>query len=215
MQNLRSHPQGAGNPNIPRSCTALLQSSQSAAPGTSVYHTHASPSLSKRCERFRSVPGVGGRGGGESCCHFLREQPNTLTQRKTEGNNAESREGSTTAVKKIKSSQTKWGELGETKQKKLTDIENYPEKSQWKCNLDIHFKRFEVSGTHLFICNPVWPRQTEIILKLNIQRNSHFLHLEIPIKRGSCLLVSYYIFSFHPNFLVTLFHCKCKKAFCY
>lgn len=62
MQDLRSNPQGAGNPNIPRSWTALLQSSQSAAPGTSVYHTHASPSLSKRCERFCSLPvGEGGK----------------------------------------------------------------------------------------------------------------------------------------------------------
>lgn len=95
MQDLRSNPQGAGNPNIPRSCTALLQSSQSAAPGTSVYHTHASPSLSKRCERFRRVPvGRGeGVGGGGSCCHFLRGNPYTLTQQKTQRVTMQSQKG--------------------------------------------------------------------------------------------------------------------------
>lgn len=197
MQDLRSNPQGAGNPNIPWSCTALLQNSQSAAPGASVYHTHASPSLSKRCERFRRVPGEWG--GGGSCCHFLRGKPDTLTQQKTQGHNAESERGSTTAVKKIKSSQTKRGQLGKTK--KIDWRRKLSWKSQWKCNLDFHFKRFEVSGTHLFICTPVWPRQTEIILKLNIRRNSHFLYLlvEIPVKRGSCLLVSYCIFFFSPG----------------
>lgn len=196
MQDLRSNPQGAGNPNIPRSCTALLQSSQSAAPGTSVYHTHASPSLSKRCERFRSLP-VGGGGGGK-----LLPLPVGATQHAHPTNNRGSqcrvRKGSTTAVKKIKPSQTKRGELGKTKQKKIDWHRKLSWKSQWKCNLDFHFKRFEVSGTHLFICNPVWPRQTEIILRLNIRRNSPFLYLEIPIKRGSCLLVSYYIFFFSP-----------------
>lgn len=92
-------------------------------------------------------------------------------------------------------------------------------KSKWKCNLNFHFKRFEVSGTHLFISTPpppptMWPRQTEINLKLNILRNSHFIYLEIPIKRGSCLSVSYYLFIFLftlTNFLVIVFHCKRKR----
>lgn len=124
MQDLRSNPQGAGNPNIPRSCTALLQSSQSAAPGTSVYHTHASPSLSKRCERFRRVPVGGGGGRGKLLPLPAGESLHTHPTKNTEGHNAESERGSTTAVTKIKSSQTKRGELGKTK---LTDIENYPE----------------------------------------------------------------------------------------
>lgn len=215
MQDLRSNPQGAGNPNIPRSCTALLQSSQSAAPGTSVYHTHtpARPWV-------RGVKGSaeflwgGGRGWGEgeaaatSCGGIPTHSPN----KKHRGSQCRVRKGIDNSSDENQIIPNQTGRVGENKidwHRKLSW------KSQWKCNLDFHFKRFEVSGTHLFICTPVWPSQTEIILKLNIQRNSHFLYLlvEIPRKRGSCLLVSYYIFFLFTlaNFLVIVFHCKCKR----
>lgn len=53
--------------------------------------------------------------------------------------------------------------------------------------------------------------QTEIIVKLNSLRNSHFIYLEIPIKRGSCLLVSSFFLFTLANFLVIVFHCKHKR----
>lgn len=194
MQDLRSNPQGAGNPNIPWSCTTLLQSRQSAASG------HISVPLT--CHPRPWVRGV--KGSAEFCVgeeeaaatSYWGKNPTHSPNKKHIGSRFRVRNGVNNGNEKFKPPQTKLGESGKTK---LTDIENYPEKSKWKCNLDFHFKRFEVSGTHLFISTPVWPRQTEVILKLNILRNSHFPYLEILIKRGSCLLVSYYIFSFHPD----------------
>lgn len=126
MQDLRSNPQGAGNPNIPRSCTALLQSSQSAAPGTSVYHTHASPSLSKRCERFRSVPG--GKGKGEAAATSCGGNP-THSPNKTQRVTMQSQERRQRQQWRKSNHPTpngaSWGK--QNKKKKLTDIGNYPE----------------------------------------------------------------------------------------
>lgn len=196
MQDLRSNPQGAGNPNIPRSCTTLLQSSQSAASGhISVPHTRQ-PSLSKRCERFRRVPCREGR-----CCHFLLgENPTHSPNKKHIGSRFRVRNGIDNSNEKNSNhSKPNWASWGK---QKIDWHRKLSWKSKWKRNLDFHFKRFEVSGTHLFISTLMWPRQTEVILKLNVLRNSHFLYLEIPIKRGSCLSVSYYIFSFHPDWFL-------------
>lgn len=88
-------------------------------------------------------------------------------------------------------------------------------------------KRFEVSGIHDLLSpnpypiplTPRWPRQTEIILKLNSLRNSHFMYSEIPRKRflfADFLLVILLCFLFAlTNFLVIVFRCKHKKACCY
>lgn len=148
MQYLRRNPQDAGNPNIPWSCTSLLQKSQSAASGhISVPHTR---------QPRPWVRGVEGsaeflRGEKEGCCHFPvgdKTQHTHLTEN-TKGHDSEWEMGLTTAMKKKKkSSQNKLGELEKTK--KLTNIENYPERPNEKAILDFHFKRFEVSGIHLY-----------------------------------------------------------------
>ena len=64
---------------------------------------------------------------------------------------------------------------------------------------------------------PRWPRQTEIILKLNSLRNSHVVvYLEIPRKRflfADFLWVILLCFLFAlTNFLVIVFRCKHKKG---
>lgn len=125
MRDLRSNPQGAGNPNIPWSCTALLQSSQSAARGTSVYHTHASPSLSKRCERFRRVPC---REGGRCCRLLLGENPTHSPNKTHVGSQFRVRNGidNSSGKKKKKIIPNQTGRVGENNNKKI-DIDNDPE----------------------------------------------------------------------------------------
>lgn len=126
MQYLRSNPQDAGNPNIPWSCTTLLQSSQSAASGhISVPHTR---------QPHPWVRGVKGsaeflvRGEGR-CCHFLvggKTQHTHLT--KNIGLQFRVRSGIDNSNeeknKQIIPNQTGW--VGENK--KWTNIENDPER---------------------------------------------------------------------------------------
>jgi len=204
MQYLRSNPHDAGNPNIPRSCTTLLQSRPSAASGhTSVPHTHQ-PRPWVRGEKGFAEFLVGEK---EGCCHFLvgeKAQHTHLTEN-TEGHHSELAMGSTATKKKrkekkIKSSHTKqMGWVGENQ--KIDRHRKLSWKSERKCNLDFHFTGFEVSGVHLCIPRPppqCGPNKLEIVLKWNILNNSHFMYLEIPIKRGSCLLV-FVFFCFRPD----------------
>lgn len=159
MQYLRRNPQDAGNPNIPWRCTTLLQNSQSAASGhTSVPHTRQPRPW------VRSVKGSAEflRGEKEGCCHFPvgeKTQHTHLTEN-TEGHGPESETGWRTATKEEKNQMKQiipnhTGGVGENK--KLTDIENDPERSKGKRNLDFHLKRFEVNGIHLPLSPPPPP----------------------------------------------------------
>ena len=166
MQYLRRNAQDAGNPNIPWSCTTLLQNSQSAASGhISVPHTHASPVPELEVWKVPQSSLEGRRRGAATSRWGTK--PNTLTEQKTQRVMIQSEKWDWRQQwkkNKIIPKQTGW--VG--KDKKLTNIENYPERPNEKAILDFHFKRFEVSGIHLCIPSspPMWPRQTEIILKL-------------------------------------------------
>lgn len=112
------------------------------------------------------------------------------------------------------------------KSKMWPTTDDYPASPKGGKRMQLGFpllKRFEVSGILGLLSHnpyplpltPRWPRQTEIILKLNIRRNSHFMYLEIPIKRflfvGFLLAILLCFLFALTNFLVIVFHCKHKR----
>lgn len=176
-------------------------------------HTPA-PSLSKRWERFRRVPC---RGKGGAATSWWGENPTHSPNRKHSGSQFRLRNGihGNEKKKKIQSSHTQLGWVGQNKTKQKIDRHRkWFWKSQQKCNLDFHFKRFEVSGIHLLSppAPAMWPKQTEIILTLNILRNSPLMYLEIPRKRGSWLLVSFFFFFFFSPWLISWWLCSTVNA---
>lgn len=130
MQYLRRNPQDAGNPNIPWSCTSLLQKSQSAASGhISVPHTR---------QPRPWVRGVKGsaeflRGEKEGCCHFPvgdKTQHTHLTEN-TKGHDSEWEMGLTTAMKKKNHPKTNWVSW---KRQKIDQHRKLSWTSKWKSN---------------------------------------------------------------------------------
>lgn len=159
MQYLRSNPQDTGNPNIPWSCTTLLQSSQSAASGhISVPHTRQ-PHPWVRGVKGSAEFLVGEKEDTATSCwgknptHSPNKKHIGLQFRVRSGINNNSYKKEKKESNHPKPNWASWGK------QKIDRHRKWSWKSKWKCNLDFHFKRFEVSGTHLVISlSWMWPK---------------------------------------------------------